>query len=89
MGPGRGINNVLFTELKHAGAAAKMVFAKIRNLYPTYAYADPVQHHALVLIPFQERHMRLMWVGRMAIEFLSQQGPSVCHCAGITVRVRG
>lgn len=76
VGPGRGINNQLFEELKLKGSRVSVVFSRIRDLYPTYQFANLVQHRAIVLFPYQVR------VGRKdcALSLIGLPCIWDCHC---------
>lgn len=68
VGPARGVDDWLFEELQDAAARhGGYTFAKIRDLYPTYRYADLAAHPAMVILPYQVSFMSLFEAYRMAI----------------------
>lgn len=53
VGPGRGVKDSLFKELRDCGRDANVTFARVRDVYKNYEYSDIAQHPAIVLIPYQ------------------------------------
>ena len=70
VGPGRGVHDGLFGELKQAaqrrGGRFKS-FARIRDLYSHFEYSDLAAHPAIVLIPYQVSVMSVFEYYRMGI----------------------
>lgn len=62
VGPGRGINDALFRQLRQRGN-----FRRIRDLYPHFEYSQLASHPAIVLIPYQVSIMSIFEYYRMAI----------------------
>jgi len=68
IGPGRGIKDQLYRELKAAARGTRFAsMARLRDLYPRFEYKDLAAHPAIVLIPYQVSIMSLFEYYRMAI----------------------
>jgi hypothetical protein len=53
VGPGRGIKDSLFKELRDYGRKNNVTFARVRDVYKKFEYSDIALHPAIVLIPYQ------------------------------------
>ena len=65
IGPGRGINSKLFSELQGRAQKSRFKFARIRDLYAHFEYSDLTKHRAIVLIPYQVSIMSIFEYYRM------------------------